>query len=88
MILLEAVGQRKQHPEDVFDHRPGTVMANVGDADAMLFGAVRVDVVGARRCERDELQFRCALQQLARQTDLVGENDLCIADALRDGVPR
>ena len=84
VIALEAVGQREQHAEHVLDDRLRTVVPNVGDRDAVFFRAGRVDVVGAGCGERYQFQLRRLFEQLARQANLVGEDDLRIGDSYRD----
>jgi hypothetical protein len=68
----------------VFDDRLRTVVADVGDADAVASRTVRVDVVSACCCQRDEPEIRCILQQLTGQANLVGKDDLGVTDTFRD----
>jgi hypothetical protein len=72
----------------MFDNGLRAVVADVGDANAVFFCAVRVDVVGAGCRECDELQFWRKLQECTRQADLVGEHDFRVGNPFRDRIVR
>ena len=63
-------------------------MANVGHGNAVLPGAGGVDVVRARRRQCDQPEIRRGIEQLARQADLVGEDNVRAGDPVRDGIAR
>ena len=78
----EAVCEREQYAEDVLDDGLRAVMTDVGDADAVLPGAFGIDIVGTGCSECYELKVGACLEQFARQSYLVRENDVHAGDPL------
>ena len=81
IVLAHLVREREQHGPHVLHDGGRAVVADVAHGDAALAGGIEVDVVGAGRGERDELQLRVALDALARDPGLVDQHDLAARNA-------
>jgi hypothetical protein len=82
-VVGDAVRQRQHHAEHVLRDRGRAVVADVADRDAMVARGLEVDVVGAGRGQRDQLQRRRRGDQRAVDAQLVQQHDLMPRDARR-----
>jgi hypothetical protein len=84
----DAVSKVKQHRKDVFYNGLGAVRANVADRNSVIGRGLEVNVVGTGSGQADEPEGLRLRDQLAVKTNLVGENELRVNDAIAPLVVR